>query len=144
MARYIDGDALINWAREKAFAQNVDGKVLCLDFENAVRNYELVDVTPKSEVEELTYKLECLLCHATGGKLSKSTYPLKTMEVAVTDYIQECYDEAHDEARAEVAREIFEEVEKIVNWILSSVDIANLEDWTAYANLKKKYTEEKE
>lgn len=48
-----------------------------------------------SEVEELIYKLECLLCHATGGKLSKHTYDLRTMESAVTDYVEKCCDEAH-------------------------------------------------
>lgn len=44
--------------------------------------------------EEVLYKLECLLCHATGGKLSKHTYPLDVMEMAVTDYIEECCEEA--------------------------------------------------
>ena len=50
MARYVDGDALIKWAREQSFAQGIEGKVLCFDFETAVRKYELVDVAPKSEV----------------------------------------------------------------------------------------------
>ena len=38
----------------------------------------------------------------------------------------------------EVAREIFEEIEKVVNYALC-VDIT---DWSAYNELKKKYTEE--
>lgn len=37
----------------------------------------------------------------------------------------------------DVAREIFEEIEKVVNYALC-VDIT---DWTAYNELKKKYTE---
>lgn len=55
----------------------------------------------RKDYEELVYKLECLLCHATGGKLSKASYPLKVMEAAVTAYIQDCYDEAFEEALAE-------------------------------------------
>lgn len=74
----------------------------------AIRDVQTADVVPRAEVDELVHKLECLLCHATGGKLSYHTYPLGTMERAVSDYIQECY----DEAKAEVAREIFEEIEK--------------------------------
>ena len=79
MARYVDGDALIKWARERSLAQGVEGKVLCFDFETAVRKYEVVDVEPKSEGEwrsELVKKCDwkgkkqqyyqpnsCSLCH---------------------------------------------------------------------------------
>lgn len=52
----------------------------------------------EEELEETVCKLECLLCHGTGGKLSKSSYTLKTMETAVTDYVQECCDEERKEA----------------------------------------------
>ena len=55
----------------------------------------------RKDYDEVVYKLECLLCHATGGKLSYHTYPLRTMEVNVDDYIQECCDEAVKEALAE-------------------------------------------
>ena len=48
----------------------------------------------RKKYEEVIYKLECLLCHATGGRLSKHTYPLRTMEMAVTDYIEKCCEEA--------------------------------------------------
>lgn len=51
--------------------------------------------------EEVVYKLECLLCHATGGKLSYHTYPLRTMQINVDDYVQQCCDEAVEEALAE-------------------------------------------
>ena len=60
MARYVDGDALIKWAREKSFTQDVEGKVLCFDFETAVRNHEVVDVVPKSELVELEAKIKVL------------------------------------------------------------------------------------
>ena len=55
----------------------------------------------RKDYEEMVYKLECLLCHATGGRLSKASYSLRTMEVNVTDYIQRCCDEAVEEALAE-------------------------------------------
>lgn len=42
-----------------------------------------------------------------------------------------------DAIKREIAREIFEEIEKVVNYALC-VDIT---DWSAYAELKKKYTE---
>lgn len=53
-----------------------------------------------NEYEEVVYKLECLLCHATG-KLSKHTYTLETMEDAVTDHIEDLCNEAVQDALAE-------------------------------------------
>ena len=60
----------------------------------------------KAEIEELAYKLECLLCHATSGKLSKYTYPLDTMERYVNDTIQEYCEEAQAEAIKEFAERL--------------------------------------
>lgn len=54
----------------------------------------------RKKYDELVYKLECLLCHATGGRLSKHTYPLETMENAVTDYMyRRCEDCGYGERR---------------------------------------------
>lgn len=51
----------------------------------------------KSKYDEVVCKLECLLYHATGGKLSKHTYTLQAMEYAVTDYIRDrCEDAIED------------------------------------------------
>ena len=58
----------------------------------------------KNDVEALIYKLERLLCHATGGLLSKHTYDIRTMESAVNDYVEKCCDEARDETSSEVER----------------------------------------
>lgn len=52
----------------------------------------------KAEIEELVHKLECLLCHATGGKLSKHSYPLEIMYSFVNDEIQDYCEEAKAEA----------------------------------------------
>lgn len=49
---------------------------------------------------------------------------------------EELYDNGYRKAE-DVAREIFEEIEKVVNFALC-VDIT---DWSAYNELKKKYTE---
>ena len=51
--------------------------------------------------EIVIYKLECILCEATGGKLSKHTYPLMTMESCIFDHIQDCCEVAVKEALAE-------------------------------------------
>ena len=101
---------------------------------------ESVESSRKAEVENLIYKLECLLCHATGSKLSKHTYDLKTMETAVTDYVNESYDEGYQYGRAEGAREIFEEIDDAMidhargdtndHWLFVRIE-----------ELKKKYTE---
>lgn len=76
---------------------------------NAI-NGVLADVVPKSEVDDLIYKLECLLCHATGGRLSKHTYELRTMETVVTDCINETYNDGYGEGYKDCAREIFKEI----------------------------------
>ena len=57
-----------------------------------------VDVVEMKEVYDIVYKLECLLCHATGNKYSKAGYDLDDMCRMVTDYIEECCQEAVDEA----------------------------------------------
>jgi hypothetical protein len=66
----------------------------------------------KAENEELIYKLECLLCHATDGKLSKHTYDLKTMEVAVTDAYNEMYTDGYNEGESEARKEFAERLKK--------------------------------
>lgn len=77
---------------------------------------DTTDAMPSEEVEELIYKLECLLCHATGGRLSKHTYTLQTMESAVADYIQESCDEASIEGGKNVAEEIIAELEDYLSY----------------------------
>ena len=66
----------------------------------------------QAENEELAYKLGCLLCHATGGKLSKHTYPLGTMESYVNYNIQEYCEEAEAEVKAEAYKECIEKVKE--------------------------------
>ena len=44
----------------------------------------------RKKYNELEYKLECLLCHATGGRYSKAGYSLADMCRMVDEYIDRC------------------------------------------------------
>lgn len=99
------------------------------------------DDAPKSEVDKLIGKFECFLCHATGGRLSKHTYDLGTMESVTTDYINETYNDGYGEGYKECAREIFEEIGQIKKEYASG-DIDGNELYVRLHLLKKKYTEE--
>lgn len=46
------------------------------------------------ERDEITHKLECLLCHATGNRYSKSTYSLNFMCCMVNDHVNDLIEEA--------------------------------------------------
>ena len=116
MPRYIDADKVMEEINR------IGGHNLCewetLGVKALIDRQPTADVAPKSEVEEIIYKLECLLCHATGSKLSKYTYDLRTMEMVVTDYINESYDE-----------------------IIDRTLCLDINAYSAYEELKKKYTE---
>ena len=73
----------------------------------------------RKKYNELIHKLECLLCHATGNLLSKHTYDLRTMENAVTDHINECYDNGYKQAQKDMTEEIFIEVDALVDGYLA-------------------------
>jgi hypothetical protein len=88
----------------------------------------------REQIEELIYKLECLLCHATGGRLSKHTYDLGTMESVATDCINETYNDGYGEGYKDCANEIFEEIYE------DCFDQFGYIDYEKLAELKKKYT----
>ena len=52
----------------------------------------------RKKYNELVYKLECLLCHATGGRYSKATYSLPTMCKMVNDHVDRCIEDAEKNA----------------------------------------------
>lgn len=153
MTRYIDADKLkgefceacathkrYHLSVEECRAEERPDRKWCFKM-RLIDNAPTADVAPRAEVEELIYKLEYLLCHATGGRLSKHTYDLRTMETAVTDYLDESYCEGKEEgyknAKAEVAREIFEALDKKIFH-----HIPDLYTFEIYTELKKKYTGE--
>ena len=57
--------------------------------------------------EEAVYKLECLLCAVTGGRLSKHNYPLRIMERCANEHIQECCEEAIKEFAARLKEQAY-------------------------------------
>lgn len=63
-----------------------------------LEKFPTVDAVEAHEYDAIVNKLECLLCHATGGQYSKAGYSLEDMERMVTDYIEECCEEAVEEA----------------------------------------------
>ncbi len=85
-----------------------------------------VEDARKEVFDNLIYKLECLLCHATGSKLSKHTYDLKTMETVVTDYVNESYDEGYKDGRAEVELLEAEKDALIKNYAMCMKDYARV------------------
>lgn len=63
---------------------------------NLINHYE-------AELEKKSAALGALLCHATGGRLSKDTYPMPVMERVVNDYIKDCCTDAENTAVKEFA-----------------------------------------
>ena len=62
----------------------------------------------QAELEKKSAALGALLCHATGGKLSKDTYPMGVMGRAVTNYIKDCCTDAENTAVKELAEKVKE------------------------------------
>ena len=76
------------------------------ELEIELKEMRLWDGLQKAEIEGLIEKIESLLCHASGGKLSKHTYPLKTMEISVSDNMSESYDEGYNDGIKDFAEEV--------------------------------------
>lgn len=127
MARYADIDKFMQNLKTNEYGETSITEIgLALEKARA-------DVVSRVEFDELIYKLECLLCHATGGRLSKHTYDLQTMETIVTDYIDESYTDGVNDGE-KVAREIFSELDTLVNLLCTDND-----DKFIYSEMKKKY-----
>ena len=94
----------------------------------------------EKDCEELIYKIEYILCHATGNKFSKYTYAIQDMLSFVDDYIQDCCDEAVEDAKVNIKSEAIKEfADRLRNCFCVSkeyLDIVNIID-----NLVKEMTE---
>jgi hypothetical protein len=55
--------------------------------------YKLAYLIAPDWIDDLEYRLSCLLCEATGGRLSKCYYPLEVMISEVYDSQQRYCDE---------------------------------------------------
>lgn len=53
----------------------------------------------RKKYNELVYKLECLLCHATGGLYSKAGYSIDDMCRMVDEHIDRCIEESEDTSK---------------------------------------------
>ena len=148
MARYIDADALLKGLELsiKSWSGDCNSNAPTMvrayqDVVYRVKNAPTADVVPRAEVDELICKLECFLCHATGGRLSKHTYDLGTMETVATDCINETYNDGYGEGCKDCAREIFEEIEKcMMHDIIPTIGVYKGSLELRIAELKKKYT----
>lgn len=89
-----------SFTRHSTKHREPDGNQYDMGYVDAVEQIEdwldanTVDAMEWYECDKIVNKLECLLCHATGGKYSKAGYSLEDMERMVTDYIEECCEEA--------------------------------------------------
>lgn len=75
------------------------------------------------DCEDVIYKLEYLLCTATGNKFSKHTYPIGDMVSYVNDYIQDCCNEAVEEAKEAVKSEAIKEFEEELEYFILNEDV---------------------
>ena len=82
----------------------------------------------KAEIEELIYKLECLLCHATDGRLSKHTYPLKVMETEVTDAMNGNYNQGYYDGIKEFTERLKEKADSGFWQERSYVDVEDIDN----------------
>ncbi len=84
--------------------------------------------------EELEYlqgveqRLAELLCSLTGGKLSKTNYPVSVMEQQIDQYMQECIERDH---AAEIAAAKSEALREAAESVLDTgiADTVSLSDW---------------
>ena len=104
------------------------------------------------DCEDVIYKLEYLLCNATGNKFSKYTYPIGDMVSYVNDYIQDCCNEAVEEAKEAVKSEAIKEFAEMFENKLYNCDVVGDRDNVGYItsdvhriinNLVKEMTEQK-
>lgn len=146
MPRYIDADKLVQvieenmtrCAEKSGDPTNYVVKTYLLAKDHAIDFINVMppaDVVPRADVDELIGKLECFLCHATGGRLSKHTYDIGTMESVATDCINETYNDGYGEGYKDCAKEIFEEIYE------DCFDQFGYIDYEKLAELKKKYTD---
>ena len=158
MPKYIDTELALKMKDEERMMWVYD----LTDLEEFLASVPSADVVPRAEVDELIGKFECFLCHATGSRLSKHTYDLRTMETVATDCINETYNDGYGEGYRDCAMEIFEEIiTTVFSKMPSDVLIVGRNcDFTdgirmgkreavidminTLAELKKKYTEGKE
>lgn len=147
MARYIDADKLNT--RERG---NNSQRTVWREIKYIVDNAPTADVVPKSEVERLERQLEpfkevqCFTCkHYDIGHDHVPCYYCEDYNKYIwlsADADTEVTTSTCKETRQKVAREIFEEIERLME--NNEVYFRQTDEMQEeFAELKKKYTEEK-
>ena len=114
---YIDADKVLEELENNAPMNWTDGDAEIQEqrdyeaFKHLIESQPTADVVPRAEYDEVVAKLECLLCFATGGKLSKHTYLLEVMQSAVEDYVLKSLADDMDD----YTRRMFGKIEKIID-----------------------------
>jgi len=89
----------------------------------------------EAERDEFQYKLECLLCHASGNMASKANYTIETMYSVVNDHIEREVEEHADALRAQ----LMEKDEVIINMTqANSEDVNKLMNYSLKLGLEIK------
>ena len=132
----IFGNALDLINRQKDKIKEFDKKLI---IQQGLIDYQKAEIERLNKnYEELIYKTDCLLCHATGNKFSKYTYTTQEMISFVDDYIQDCCDEAVEEAKEAVKSEAIKEFAEELEYFVLNEDIEVVEpkckDYESYIN----------
>ena len=142
----IDREAAIKSA---VGALRVVSHVTAVDIAQALEDLPTADVVPKSEVEKLNKELDNLAEELSDLIVEKDKL---FDEVVRLRTILDEYEETSGlkQARADIAREIFEDIDGKISCFFPASSFVNAPHTTHYrlldmlAELKKKYTEEKE
>ena len=117
--------------RQKEKIKEFDEKLV---IQQGLIDYQKAEIERlNKDCEDVIYKLEYLLCNATGNKFSKYTYPIGDMVSYVNDYIQDCCNEAVEEAKEAIKSEAIREfAERLKTLILSQLTCSTMGKKEAY------------
>lgn len=140
MARYIDTDKLCEALKSMASVQYPDKQSTILGVVSSIENFPTVDVVPKSEEGA-----ECPTCHGTGRIGTTDWLTKNISKKQLAEKKEQAIAEHEQHIKTEYAKVIFEEIKKYLvegttyyGHCIYSLGVGT------FANLEKKYTEEKE
>ena len=132
-SKECDGYTQVNYALDLITRQQAENKrlgkevdLVSIQFQDLQERYEEAQAEIErlnKNYEELIYKTECLLCHATGNKFSKYTYTTQEMISFVDDYIQDCCDEVVEEAKEAAKSDAIKEFAEEIEYFILNEDV---------------------
>lgn len=129
---YCSTDVRENTCPKCAFYKKHRCSTLMLNAVSDLINRQKAEIERlNKDCEDVIYKLEYLLCNATGNKFSKHTYPIGDMVSYVNGYIQDCCNEAVEEAKEAIKFEAIKEFAHLVidrsrNGVICASDVPDL------------------